>query len=135
MFIKYQYFIVSKVVITRSYDFFSRFQPFKDFVELRILTSYAYFTFNSFSAFRRHDIYPFACSLLVECAAMDKYRFFRLSKLQIQVIGLAGPDVVWLLAAEPEVCLELAVTYLRVYFAYDGVEGLVLPFECSTQTC
>ena len=91
--LEHQHLVVSKIVIARSYDFFSRFQPFKDFVELRILTSYAYLTFNSFSAFRRHDIYPFACSLLVECAAMDKYRFFRLSKLQIQVIGLAGTDV------------------------------------------
>ena len=55
-----------------------------------------------------------SCSWACRCFSKMVHGLFRLTQLEIQVVGLAAADVVRLLAVELEIRLELAVTHLRV---------------------
>ena len=134
MMLEYQHLIVSKVVVARSYHFFSRFQSFKHLIVLRILTAYADFTLYCLSSLRRHDIDPFSSGLLVECASWYQDGFLRLAQLQIKIICLTGADVCRLLSIETEICFESPLTYLGVYLSDDCSESLVLSLKFCFQS-
>ena len=118
---EHQHLIISKIIIARSYHFFSGFQSFKHLIELRILTADADFTLHCLSALWRHYVDPFSSCLLVECASWDKDSLLRLAELKVQVICLSCADVGRLLSAELEVCLELALAYFRIDLSDDRV--------------
>ena len=76
---------------------------------------------------------PFPTGLLVEGAARNDDRLLRLAKLEIEVIRLAGADVVRLLPVKLEIGLELAVAHLGIDLADDRREGLALTLESGFQ--
>ena len=119
--LKHQHLIVSKIIITRSYHFFSGFQSFQHLVELRVLTTDTDLTLHSLSSLRRDNIDPFSSCLLVECASWDKDGLLRLAELKVQVISLTCTDVGRLLSAELEVRLELALTNFRIDLSDDRI--------------
>ena len=132
--LKYQHFVVAEIVVTRCYHLLARLEAFEDFVELRVLTADADLALCRLAAFRRHYIYPFSTGLLVECTARDEDGVFRLTELEIEVVGLTCADVCRLLLAETEVGLELSAAHFRIYLADDSVICLVLTFEGRRKT-
>ena len=123
---------VAVVVVGGGDDLLARLQPFKHLIELRVLTTDADLAFDSLASILADHIDPLASRLLVECPARDEDRPLRLTELKVQVICLAGPDVVGLLALELEVRLELAVTHLRIDLAHLRVVLLALTLKCAS---
>ena len=133
--LKYQHFVVAEIVVTRCYHLLARLEAFEDFVELRVLTADADFTLHSLSSLRRDNVDPLSSCLLIECAARNQDGLLRLAELKVQVVSLTCADICRLLSVEPEVCLELTLTYLRIYLSDDRLESLVLTLEPCLQTC
>ena len=74
--------------------------------------------------------------MLIECPSRDQDGFFRLSELQVHVIGLPGADVVRLLPVELEIRLEFPFPDFGVDLPDDGMESLVLSFkQCFEALC
>ena len=84
---------------------------------MRVLAADADFALDGLVAVFVHDVDPLAAGLLVEGAAGDDDGLFGLAELEVEVVGLAGADVVGLLAVELEVGLELAFADFRIDFA------------------
>lgn len=91
--LKYQYFVVAEVVVAGGDDPLARFEAFEHFIELRVLAADAYLAPYGLSSFRSYHIDPFSSCLLVECSAWDQDCAFRLTELEVQIVGLTCPYV------------------------------------------
>ena len=90
-------------------------------------------TFSSLRSIGIDNIHPLAAGCLVEGAARNDNGLFGLAELDIQVVGLAGADVLGLLAFEAEIGLEFAFADFGIDFADDRRIFLVLTLESRLQ--
>ena len=103
-------------------------------VVLWILASNLNLTAVCLLAIRIEYEYPVAACALEEGALRDDDALGRLAQFQVDVVGLAGADVVRPLAREDKIRTELPFAYFRIYLAYLQGELLPLAVERSRQT-
>ena len=124
-----QHLVVSEMIISRGYHFFTACQSLQHLIKLRVLPSYTDLASYSLAPFRNYYIYPFSSCFLIKRASWNQQGLFRLAELQVQIVCLSGPYIMRLLSAELKIRLELAVAHLRIHLSYDSVIGLVLSLK------
>ena len=131
---KYQHLIILIALIAGNDHFFTGFEAVNDFVILRVLATDLDFAAICFLAVFVKNEDPAAACALEECSARDDDAFCRLSKFQINVIGLSTADIIGAFAGEDEIRTELTVAHFRIDFAYIQFKIRSLAFECCGQS-
>ena len=110
-------FIILVCLVTTHDDLLTWFQALYYLIILRILTADGDLAAISLLATLVEDEYPLTARHTIKRAFRDDYCLLRLSKLQIQIVGLTGSDIARAVALEDEIDAEPTVSHLWINLA------------------